>query len=297
MKKIFIIGAGGSLGQALILKLNNELNNVIAVDRNFIEKYENVEYITDNFDNIDINNYIDDCDVFFYLLSRLLPFDSNFDDFCRDINSYTRFLNQINDYENKKIIFISSGGAIYGNSDKEYLDEYLPPNPISLYGHQKKMLESLSSSFNSFSSSKVYTLRVSNAYGDYFKLNRNHGLIPKLIYSSINNITVDIWGDGSVTKDYIHNDDIVEACSKLIHYKGDALTMNLSSGKGYSVNQIIEIVNKICMNKLMLNYLPFKSFDIKHNVLSNSLIKKELDWKPKVDIECGIKQLYEKYIN
>lgn len=297
MKKIFIVGAGGSLGQALTLKLNTELHKIIAVDLNFTEKYENVHYITDNFDNVDIKDFIDDCDIFFYLLSRILPGDSNFDDLCKDINSYARFLNQLNVYENKKIIFISSGGAVYGNSDKELLDETHTTHPISLYGHQKKILESLSASFNSFSNSRVYTLRVANAYGDFNKLNRNHGLIPKLIFSLKNNITVDIWGDGSAIKDYIHNDDIVEACTKLIHYDGNAFTMNLSSGEGYSVNQIIDIVNKICEKKLMLNYLPLKSYDVKKNVLSNLLIRKELDWKPKVSIESGIKQLYEKHHN
>lgn len=296
MKNIFIVGAGGSLGQSLILKLNTKLNKVTALDLNFINHYENINYITDDFDKIDFESYIDNCDVFIYLLSRMLPGNSNFDSLCNDVNSYLKFLNQLNGYKNKKIIFISSGGSVYGNTLNHPIEEHIETNPISLYGHQKKILETLSSTFNSFSNSRLYTLRIANAYGDYFKLNRNHGLIPTLLQASIKNKTIDIWGDGGIVKDYIHNEDISDACSKLIDYDGNEFIMNLGSGKGYSVNEIIEIINKVSKKTIKVNYLPVKNYDVNYNVLSNSLISKELDWSPKVSIEDGIKRLYEKFI-
>jgi len=294
MKKILLIGGGGSIGQALTNEFISKNYYVTIIDSTPFKnqnKTKNLKYICNNFDSLDLNQLIKSHDVFFYLLSRLLPGDDNLDKFYLDISSYIRFIKVFSNHEDKKLILFSSGGAVYGDINNRKIKEFDLLQPKSLYGQLKKILESISEINNSISSSKIYTLRVSNAYGDFLKLKRNHGIISTIIYASYNDKKVQVWGDGKNVKDYIHNEDIASACTKMIDYHGSAFQMNLSTGIGSSINEIIDLVNKTRKSPLDVEYVDKKSFDICYSVLCNSLISKELNWKPKMTILSGINLL------
>ena len=77
----------------------------------------------------------------------------------------------------------------------------------------------------------------------------------------------------------------------MIDYHGSAFQMNLSTGIGSSINEIIDLVNKTRKSPLDVEYVDKKSFDICYSVLCNSLISKELNWKPKMTILSGINLL------
>ena len=298
MKKILLIGGGGSIGKALTNEFISKNYYVTIIDSISFKnknKTKNVKYICDNFDSLDLNQLIKSHDVFFYLLSRLLPGDDNLDKFYLDISSYIRFIKIFSNHVGKKLILFSSGGSVYGEIKNRKVTEHDLLQPKSLYGHLKKVLESISEVNNSISSSKIYILRVSNAYGDFLKLKRNHGIISTIIHASHNERKVQIWGDGKNIKDYIHNDDIASACTKMIDYNGSAFQMNLSTGKGTSINEIIDLVNKTRKTPLEVEYVDKKSFDICYSILDNSLISKELNWKPKMSFFSGLNLLSKSF--
>ena len=298
MKKILLIGGGGSIGKALtneFISKNYYVTIIDSIPFKNQNKTKNVKYICVNFDSLNLNQLIKSHDVFFYLLSRLLPGDNNLDKFYLDISSYIRFTKNFSNHVGKKLILFSSGGAVYGEIKNRKVKEHDLLQPKSLSGQLKKVLESISEINNSISSSKIYILRVSNAYGDFLKLKRNHGIISTIIHASHNDKIVQIWGDGENIKDYIHNDDIASACTKMIDYNGSAFQMNLSTGKGTSINEIIDLVNKTREIPLEVKYVDKKNFDICYSILDNSLISTELNWKPKMSIFSGINILSKSF--
>ena len=113
------------------------------------------------------------------------------------------------------------------------------------------------------------------------------------MYRIINNLPIEIWGDGSITRDYIYIKDAVEVIAKSIARKTDAKIFNVSTGKGYSLNDIIEIISSLSGKEAIVNYTESRNIDVPVSILDNTLAKEAFDWDPSTDITDGIRNTYE----
>ncbi len=134
--------------------------------------------------------------------------------------------------------------------------------------------------------------RLSNPYGERQNPLAAQGVIPVFINKAINNETITIWGNGEVVRDYIYIRDAVKVLAESAGKDTDERIFNLSSGKGYSLNEIIRIIENISGKKLIVNYKEGRNIDVPVNILDNTLVKKTFNWRPETGIEEGIEITY-----
>ncbi|MFX1478915.1 MAG: NAD-dependent epimerase/dehydratase family protein [Promethearchaeota archaeon] len=233
-------------------------------------------------------------DMVIHLITTTNPSSSNknivFDIKSNLINTIN-LLNIMVKYNCKNIIFLSSGGTIYGRSDnaskKKEIDS---KKPISSYGIIKLTIEKYLYLFNHLYGLNYLILRVSNPFGEYHN-NPKQGLINVILKKVIDNELVEIWGDGSVVRDYIYIKDLVKIVVALIEKKIQNEIINVGSGKGYSINDLLKII-QIEIGNFQLEYKDARQVDIPYIVLDINKLKKVIDVNL-TSIEDGIKRTFE----
>jgi len=187
-----------------------------------------------------------------------------------------------------RIVFISSGGTVYGPPLYLPIDENHPTNPLVSYGITKLTIEKYLKMFEFMHGIKTITLRVANPYGERQRIETAQGAVGVFIHHALKGIPIDIWGDGSVTRDYLHVSDVAEAFVRALGYSGEKHCFNISSGAGISLNELIGMLEDMLGKQIKRNYLPGRPFDVPVSVLSNDLARKELKWEPRIMMRDGI---------
>jgi UDP-glucose 4-epimerase len=190
------------------------------------------------------------------------------------------------------LIFFSSGGTVYGNPAVFPVAEDCPLAPLSYHGAGKAAQEVLCKPLVTLGHA-VAVLRPSNAYGPGQTLRHGFGLIRTMLQHAQAGTTLEIWGDGENVRDYIYIDDVVEATLRLIRQPEDCGTYNLGSGEGYSINQVKQVVEKVCGKTLTTTYRAARGMDVRRIVLDNRLLRAQMDWQAKVTLADGVAQTWE----
>ena len=113
------------------------------------------------------------------------------------------------------------------------------------------------------------------------------------INNAITGETINIWGNGEVVRDYIYIKDAVKVLADSIRIKSDSKIFNLSSGKGHSLNQIIDLIKDISGREIKVEYKEGRNVDVPVNILDNRLAQNTFGWKPETDIKKGIELTYK----
>jgi UDP-glucose 4-epimerase len=296
--KCVIFGGGGFIGSTIADRFLKEGYQLRIFERPRVEPYrkfadnEAVEWMTgDILSNHDLNAAIEGMDVILHLVSTTLPKNSN-DDPIYDVQSNVvgslQMLNAMVANNVQKIIFISSGGTVYGTPHYLPIDEQHPTNPLVSYGITKLTIEKYLQMFESLHGIKAITLRVANPYGERQRIETAQGAVGVFLHRALKEMPIEIWGDGSVTRDYIHISDVAEAFLKAINYTGTKRIFNISSGLGISLNELIGLLENVLGKSIVRHYLPARPFDVPVSVLSNALAKEHLQWSPVTSMSNGI---------
>jgi UDP-glucose 4-epimerase len=187
-------------------------------------------------------------------------------------------------------IFASTGGAIYGETNKVPTPEDCPANPISPYGISKLTIENYLKFYKKNFGLKFISLRFSNVYGPRQDPRGEAGVVAIFIEKILKGEKPTIFGDGNQTRDFIFVEDIVSACLKAMEYKGKKEIFNIGTGIENSINELYEILSKLLKTKIKPKYAPEKPGDLKRSCLDISLAKRELKWEPNFDLEKGLKK-------
>ena len=234
-------------------------------------------------------------DYVLHLICSTLPAVSN-ENCIYDVESNVlpslKLLDVLRKNTHARLVFISSGGTIYGNVEKLPINESAMTNPICSYGIGKLMIEKYLHLYQNLYGLDYRTARLSNAYGERQNRTSNQGLITTMLYKVVQGQMLQVWGDGSVVRDYVYVKDAVRCIQKILLYEGPERIFNVSSNKGYSVNEVIEEIRKVTGKKVAITYGGKRQFDVKDNILSNVLAQKELGWKPTVSLNEGMTRVY-----
>lgn len=295
---ILILGGGGFIGSAIADRLLAEGNSVRIFERPRVQPYrkftknEAIEWMVGDISSThDVSNAMNGMDALLHLVSTTLPKNSNDDpifDVQSNIVGSLHILNAMVTHGVRNIIFISSGGTVYGNPIYLPVDEKHPTNPIVSYGITKLTIEKYLQMYESLHGIKAITLRVANPYGERQRIETAQGAVGVFLHHALKRTAVEIWGDGSVTRDYIHVSDVAAAFSKALQYSGTERLFNVSSGVGVSLNDLIGKIENVLGQSIELRYLSGRPFDVPVNVLCNDLARSELKWTPLVALEEGI---------
>lgn len=194
----------------------------------------------------------------------------------------------------KRVLFSSSGGTVYGNPERVPVREDDAGGALSGYGVSKLAIESYLRLEAQQAGFDGVSLRIGNPYGPYQLQGTSIGVIARFLSDVRDGRPLEVWGDGSVIRDYIYIDDVVQAMQVAI----EAPTMpsgiyNIGSAEGKSLNEIIEVVADVTGRAPQVNYTPARGFDVAAIVLDNRLFRDTTGWAPQTSLSAGVRRLWE----
>ena len=192
----------------------------------------------------------------------------------------------------KKFIFASTS-AVYGEPEYLPVDEKHQCKPKSLYGLSKLMFENYSNFFtencNEFS---VINFRLPNVYGPRQRADLEGGVIAIFFQRMINNNSINIFGDGNQTRDWVHVNDIAAAFIKAIKIQQKKNEIiQLGSNKANTVKKLFLLLKDKLHYEKKPKYCNKREGDIEFMMMSNKKASKILKWSPTVDLKKGLENL------
>ncbi|MFC5078843.1 dTDP-4-dehydro-6-deoxyglucose reductase [Vibrio thalassae] len=303
MKNVLIVGGGGFIGRHLVMYLfqigDYKLKVLDIRKPDWLPR--DVEFIEGSFldqSNPAVKSSFLEVDVVYHLASTTIPQTSNSDivfDIESNLIGSLALLNYAVEAGVSKFIFTSSGGTIYGPSNDPIVDEFHETNPNCSYGIVKLAIEKYLSLYSNLHGLSTYSLRISNPYGKYQSIEKMQGAIPIFCHRIMNDKSIEIWGDGSIERDFIYTSDLVSAMEKVMHLQSRNEVINIGSMASVSLNEIIKTIEKVSGKKAIVKYLPSRKVDIPRVCLSNDYAKKTLGWSPTVSLIQGLSEVLEEY--
>lgn len=301
---ILILGAGGFIGTNLAIMLaKNNNNNITLVDK----KYEylnnvtgmqlkNISVIESSFDKNMKYHILDNQDVVYHLVSTNVPATSN-QHISQDIESNVLFSSKLFDacvkYCVKKVVFISSGGTVYGKEASCPLSEEASTNPISSYGVQKITIEKLLYLYNYMYGLDYRIIRLSNPYGPYQRPNGILGVVTNFIYKALKKEKIEVYGDGNVIRDFIYIDDAVKAIINIANGESEYRLYNLGCGYGTTVNSVLDEIKNTLHIDLNVSYKQGRAVDVPVNYLDIGRYEKVFGSLKPISLSEGIMKTAE----
>ncbi|MBD0272206.1 MAG: NAD-dependent epimerase/dehydratase family protein, partial [Acetobacteraceae bacterium] len=183
----------------------------------------------------------------------------------------------------RKVVFLSSGGTVYGIPNSVPIREDAPTDPISAYGVSKLAVEKYLHLYRHLHSLDYAVLRVANPFGPWQEPDRRQGVVTALIQSVLDGRPAEIWGDGRVVRDYLYAADVAEAVADAAAYAGSHRVFNVGSGIGRSVLDLLCDVGAALGQEAAVAavHKPGRAVDVPMNVLDTALIRREMGWAPR----------------
>lgn len=290
-KSILIVGGSGFVGRALAAKLIAEGRDVHVLSRRPALNLPHgvMGHVGDQGDPHVMHSLLDKCPEIVHLASATTPGDTVWSprvEAERTLMPGLHFLECLQDFPESRVLFVSSGGTLYG--EVNCATESSLPAPKSYYGAGKLALESFFSVLGQRRSGPVTILRPTNIYGPEQELKPGFGIIRTLFERARDGGEVTLWGDGSAVRDYLYIEDMVAACCQAL--VGPPGTYNLGAGVGTSLHDLIEQVEQVTKRKLTVKRLPTRASDVRHIVLDISRAKGVLGWQPVVSLQNGLER-------
>lgn len=304
---ILFIGGAGFIGSSLVKYFVSKGNKGLFIIEPKLANFSRLEGLdvkiyecsiadTDTVKNILILNKID---VVVHLVSTLIP-GSGYEDFNNEFKNVifpSIKLMEICAILKIKFVYFSSGGTIYGNrSNMQPFIETDEMAPISYYGWSKQMMENSILFKNRTEHLKYLIIRPSNPYGHGQNLYGKQGLVAVAIGRLLKNEPIEVWGDGSAIRDYIYIDDVARVFYELINKDIYNETINIGSGRGYSVNDVLAFLKIITKSDFKIEYKNARPMDVSNMVLdvTKMLSYTNAQLTPMLD---GISSFYNNCLN
>lgn len=288
---IMIVGGNGFIGQNLaryFIEKGHEVS-VFDMKKPECEVPGVVYYEGDFFDDTSIDLITEKQDIVIHALSTINPGNSNVaymrgytNDFVQTVRLFDRLV-----LTKGKLLFLSSAGTIYGKYAGRPFEESDPLCPINHYGGVKLCVETAMRAFNEQQGTKLISCRITNPYGPGQDYSKGVGFIDAVIKSILRDQHLEIWGDGSVVRDFIYIEDVCRMINGLLYYEGDMRSFNISTGVGTSQIEIIRLFEKLGFH-INVDCLPRRAVDVMCSIAKNDKIVSVTGIVPRL-LEQGIK--------
>lgn len=189
------------------------------------------------------------------------------------------------------LIYLSSGGQIYGPNHTHPIEESIPTNPSTPYALSKSNAESFLTYITNTQSARISILRLANPVGQW-QLGTSHGLVSHAINAAISGSPLTIFGDGKNMRDYFDVDEFATFICRLHRLDNtESGIFNIGTSIGYGENDIVNIVQGTLGLKIDLNYAEAREYDLRYSVLNIDKAKAILRWSPKISIADSIQKI------
>lgn len=292
-KNILILGGLGFIGRNLTAELAAH-HQVTVFDRAQARFQSNVEAYAGDFFNIqDVENVLQTkhFDTVIHLVSSTIPSSSDpVYDIESNVVGTVRLLDLLKKYVVPNIVFASSGGTVYGNIDQSVkVNELHPTHPISAHGVNKLAIEKYIQLYHHLHGLNYLILRFSNPYGQYHQSDRQ-GFINVALKKILRGEPVEIWGDGSIVRDYIYVQDLAVITRQLIEGETSNDILNIGTGVGYSINDVLNLLRQE-VGEFQVTKKHARNFDVPRIVLENKKLQSKINFHF-TSIADGIQQTH-----
>lgn len=300
--RVLILGGGGFLGSHLVDRLLEKEWRVRVYSRTLPgllnrESLLNpgLELVCGQLEDVPrLSGVLEGCRYCIHLSSSTLPQASNRDpraDVCANLLPTLSLLERVRDSTITRMIFVSSGGTVYGPPQQVPIPEDHPTEPICSYGITKRAIEQYLSLEERLHGLDQRVVRLSNPYGERQRHDTGQGVVAVFLRKVIREELIEIWGDGSAIRDFVYAGDVADAIMKLLHYNGKEKIFNVGSGHGRSILEVLEVVEQFVGAPARVQFTPARSFDVSSNVLSIARARRELQWEPRISLEEGVARM------
>jgi UDP-glucose 4-epimerase len=193
-----------------------------------------------------------------------------------------------------RFIYISSGGAMYGNPEYLPMDENHPANPISPYALSKLTGERYVRIYGQEHGLSWISLRYANVYGPRQDPFGEAGVISIFCQNLLDGLAPRIHWDGEQTRDFVYVGDCARA-NLLALEGGDGQAYNVGTGKGTSINALFHTLREVAGRQVTAQRGPRRPGDVRHSYLDCRKIEQELGWRAEVDLQEGLAQIWQHF--
>lgn len=307
MSQTCIIGGAGFLGRHLVEILLARGRRISVVGRSAAPVRplpKGVRYVSGDYgDTAFLSEVLKDAHEVINLAYTTVP-GTSFNDPVQDILSNlppaVRFLEIASNCALRKIVLISSGGTVYGQSLRLPMDEDHPTNPISPYGVTKLAIEKYGLLFHTVKSLPVVIVRPSNAFGEGQRPFVGQGLVATAMASIIARKELVLYGESEIMRDYLYVTDVVEGIVAVLEHGAPGSCYNIGSGVGRSNKDILDAIGALAKASGLEPHVtvrPPRVFDVKANVLDSAKLSNETGWKATVPFREGIKRTWNWFLS
>ncbi|WP_380056736.1 NAD-dependent epimerase/dehydratase family protein [Falsihalocynthiibacter sp. SS001] len=294
---VVIFGGSGFIGRNLAAALADSGKRVTAISRRPLPlSHENITSVKADFGDVSTyERYIREGHTVVQLVNGINPRTGNgqlLHDIEHEVFPHIRFLELCASRGVCRVIFASSGGAVYGNAPIVPTSEEVVPTPQNSYGVVKLMIEKYYDLFHLTHDLDFVTLRLSNPYGpsQEYRSAQNF-LIPSIIEKLQHDQEMTIYGDGEDARDFVYIDDVVAAfCSAIERQALFHRLLNIGGGGCLTINAIVSEIEAVAGRNIRRKYIEGDGSSVRQSHLDISLAAKELGWKPQIGLRPGLIQ-------
>lgn len=303
MGPCLVLGGAGFIGSHLVEALAQQGRPVRIFDRPHVDRLplfprtKGFEIHTGDFLNPQaLVPALEGVEVVFHLVSTTLPQSSN-DHPVYDVESNVlgslRLMELCREHGVRKVVFVSSGGTVYGVPRTTLIAEDHPTDPISSYGIHKLTVEKYLALAHRLHGLDYCVVRPANLYGPRQRLDTAQGAVAVFLDQALRDQPIQIWGDGSVVRDYVYVTDAVDAMLKAAAFEGAPRIFNIGSGKGTSLKELVAAIGQLLGRQVKVEYRGARAVDVPTNVLDASLAARHLGWRASTSLGEGLHRTCE----
>lgn len=191
----------------------------------------------------------------------------------------------------ERVVFASSGGAVYGSAGGSPIPETQPPAPCSSYGLGKTLVECCYEFLSVQYEIDVAVIRAANAYGERQSPIGKQGIVPIVMQRIRRGDPIQLWGN--TIRDYIYVGDVAQAFVMAAERVSGYRVYNVGTGRGTALSELVALIEEISGYTATVVYGDLRDCDVVENVLAIGRAKAELDWQPHVDLRSGLQKTWD----
>ncbi|MFT3896969.1 MAG: NAD-dependent epimerase/dehydratase family protein [Thermomonas sp.] len=294
---VFLLGAGGFIGQRLAHRIADGGRDVIAATRRPVAfDHPRIRNAVEPWDDrAQFARWTDGCNAIVHAASSSTPGSSAAQPQLEgNLRTTLALVEALQDAPASRLLFLSSGGTLYGDRDSPAAED-APLRPRSYHGAGKIAAESFIRAWAEQYAGTAIVLRPSNVYGPGQPARSGFGIIPAAFDCAMHGKPLTVWGDGTTVRDYLYIDDLLALCEAALGQPLDAgaWTFNAANGTGVSLGTLLDMIGAIAGHPVERRHEPARRVDIHAIAFDNGAARAAFDWTPKTGLEDGLRLTWE----
>ncbi|UCE03448.1 MAG: NAD-dependent epimerase/dehydratase family protein [Candidatus Latescibacterota bacterium] len=299
---LLVTGAAGFIGSTLCERLLHDGFRVRAIDcftdyydtaikrRNLAEarKHDRFEFVDGDLAEVDVRALLEDVHCCFHLAAQAgvrASWGRDFEIYIRcNIEATQKLLEAARELQLPRLVY-SSSSSVYGNARQMPMSESAKPSPVSPYGVTKLSAEQLCDLYHYNYALSCVSLRYFTVYGPR---QRPDMAFHKFIRAGLEGRPIEIYGDGTQTRDFTYIDDAVEANVAAMRYEKPHGVFNVGGGANVTLRHVIAVIESALGHELQASFQSKALGDVDHTHADTRLAAEELGFRAGIRVEEGI---------